>query len=270
MKRWIACAVAAGTAALLAAQEPAAAVAKMPDPAKAEFSTLEADFEAAQKAYAARVRELQQTDEYKAALEASDREALTKLISTVEKIDLPAFAKRAWEGAERYAAHDNAVPFLVWIAINDPDREATGKAVDTLLSAHVQSAELLPLAENAIRLNAKLGPERSAEVLQQLVDAETTDLVKAHALFLQATMLQRGRDATAEQKAAAEALLARAEKLAVGTDLAMRIEGPRFEQARLQIGMEAPDVEGVDLDGSPFKLSDYRGKVVVLDFWGDW
>ena len=27
---------------------------------------------------------------------------------------------------------------------------------------------------------------------------------------------------------------------------------------------------GEDLNGVAFKLSDYRGKVVVLDFWGDW
>jgi peroxiredoxin len=38
----------------------------------------------------------------------------------------------------------------------------------------------------------------------------------------------------------------------------------------LEIGKVAPDIEGVDLDQVPFKLSDYRGKVVVLDFWGDW
>ena len=24
------------------------------------------------------------------------------------------------------------------------------------------------------------------------------------------------------------------------------------------------------LDGKPFKLSDYKGKVVLLDFWGFW
>jgi cytochrome oxidase Cu insertion factor (SCO1/SenC/PrrC family) len=36
------------------------------------------------------------------------------------------------------------------------------------------------------------------------------------------------------------------------------------------IGKVAPDIEGVDVDGKKFKLSDYRGKVVVLDFWGDW
>lgn len=40
--------------------------------------------------------------------------------------------------------------------------------------------------------------------------------------------------------------------------------------AKLKIGAEAPDIEGPDIDGEVFKLSDYRGKVVMLDFWGDW
>jgi hypothetical protein len=40
--------------------------------------------------------------------------------------------------------------------------------------------------------------------------------------------------------------------------------------ARLAIGKTAPEIEGEDLDGKKFKLSDYRGKVVVLDFWGNW
>lgn len=37
-----------------------------------------------------------------------------------------------------------------------------------------------------------------------------------------------------------------------------------------EIGNMAPDIEGQDFDDVTFKLSDYRGKVVVLDFWGDW
>ena len=41
-------------------------------------------------------------------------------------------------------------------------------------------------------------------------------------------------------------------------------------RARLAIGREAPEIEGNDIDGVPFKLSDYRGKIVVLDFWGNW
>jgi hypothetical protein len=36
------------------------------------------------------------------------------------------------------------------------------------------------------------------------------------------------------------------------------------------VGLAAPEIEGEDIDGVRFKLSDYRGKVVVLDFWGDW
>ena len=32
-------------------------------------------------------------------------------------------------------------------------------------------------------------------------------------------------------------------------------------------GKPAPDIHGVDADGQTFQLSDYRGKVVLLDFW---
>ena len=42
------------------------------------------------------------------------------------------------------------------------------------------------------------------------------------------------------------------------------------DPATLEIGCTAPDIEAGDLDGVVFKLSDYRGRVVVLDFWGDW
>ncbi|MCA9291862.1 MAG: redoxin domain-containing protein [Phycisphaerales bacterium] len=40
--------------------------------------------------------------------------------------------------------------------------------------------------------------------------------------------------------------------------------------ADLAVGKTAPEIEGVDQDGKPMKLSDYRGKVVLVDFWGDW
>jgi hypothetical protein len=38
----------------------------------------------------------------------------------------------------------------------------------------------------------------------------------------------------------------------------------------LEVGNQAPEISGEDIDGKKFKLSDYRGKVVMLDFWGDW
>ena len=48
------------------------------------------------------------------------------------------------------------------------------------------------------------------------------------------------------------------------------LKGTIFEMRYLAVGKVAPDISGEDLDGEEFKLSDYRGKVVVLDFWGDW
>jgi hypothetical protein len=44
---------------------------------------------------------------------------------------------------------------------------------------------------------------------------------------------------------------------------AARLEPPK-------IGEPAMEITGTSWDGTPMKLSDYRGKVVVLDFWGDW
>ncbi len=40
--------------------------------------------------------------------------------------------------------------------------------------------------------------------------------------------------------------------------------------AELAVGALAPEMEGADENGAPMKLSDFRGRVVLLDFWGDW
>ena len=38
----------------------------------------------------------------------------------------------------------------------------------------------------------------------------------------------------------------------------------------LGVGSVAPEIVGVNLDGEAMRLSDFKGKVVLLDFWGDW
>jgi len=43
-----------------------------------------------------------------------------------------------------------------------------------------------------------------------------------------------------------------------------------FAKERLAVGKKAIDIEGPDGEGNEFKLSDYRGKIVLLTFWGDW
>ena len=48
------------------------------------------------------------------------------------------------------------------------------------------------------------------------------------------------------------------------------VEHRRFELEHLTVGKVAQEIDGADLDGVNFKLSDYRGKVVLIDFWADW
>jgi cytochrome oxidase Cu insertion factor (SCO1/SenC/PrrC family) len=50
----------------------------------------------------------------------------------------------------------------------------------------------------------------------------------------------------------------------------MREGSPATEQPRpaaVRAGRPAPEIEGVDAQGRTFRLSDYRGKVVLLHFW---
>ena len=43
-----------------------------------------------------------------------------------------------------------------------------------------------------------------------------------------------------------------------------------FAIRKLAVGQSAPEISAEDLEGSEFKLSEYRGKLVLLCFWGDW
>ena len=43
-----------------------------------------------------------------------------------------------------------------------------------------------------------------------------------------------------------------------------------FVMRHLSVGKQAPEIAGADVDGRKFKLSDYRGKVVMISFWGHW
>src|SRR5262245_18402306 len=52
-----------------------------------------------------------------------------------------------------------------------------------------------------------------------------------------------------------------------GGTLKEQAEEELFQLRHLAIGKVAPDIEGEDQDGRRFRLSDYRGKVVLLDIW---
>ena len=82
--------------------------------------------------------------------------------------------------------------------------------------------------------------------------------------------LRRGEPGASERK---HLKVVRA--IAAGSVLALAamssfLPGTAVAGSDLLPGKPAPEIQGQDADGAKFKLSDYRGKVVLIDFWGDW
>lgn len=70
---------------------------------------------------------------------------------------------------------------------------------------------------------------------------------------------------------ALERLLKEYGSVQVGRSSLGEIARHELDEVRyLSEGSLARDIAGEDLKGRPLKLSDFRGQVVVLDFWADW
>jgi hypothetical protein len=87
---------------------------------------------------------------------------------------------------------------------------------------------------------------------------------------LSAVLEPLSRSGLADAPARRKALLERLVKEHGDTPEGLRAKAALNGEVNLAIGNVAPDFTTKDADGVEFKLSDYRGKVVVLDFWGFW
>lgn len=240
-----------------------------PKPSLVEFEKLTAEWKAANDGYRAALAAVTTSDEYKAAREAKDNAKARELTSAIPRPDAAAFGARALALADQYAGEDS-LKVLVFAATTFAEKDVVRSAVERVQKRHLGNAGIVGLMENAMTLSRFLGPEDANAFLDQVIADNKHALPRAWAMYWKAFQIQRDKGASDAAKATADKLLADAEQLAVGTDLADRIAAPRFEKEHLQPGMQAPEIEGTDLDGVAFKLSDYRGKVVLLDFWGFW
>ncbi|MCA8976112.1 MAG: redoxin domain-containing protein [Planctomycetes bacterium] len=253
-------------ALLLALSLPAQGDADKP---RSEFDTLVAEWKVANRSYRAVSKAVQNCSEYKAAVEAKDRNAVNALFAVLKRPDAAAFGARALKLADEQGA-DGGLQTLAYAAANFYDADTHKGIVERVVKDHVGSAGLDAVLFSGRLFPRTAGAAETKAMLEAVLENNKNAQPRAWAMYLLGQMIRGDKEADDETKARGVDLLAQAESLAAGTDLADRIAAPRFKQERLQIGMVAPEIEGTDPDGVAFKLSDYRGKVVVLDFWGFW
>lgn len=220
-------------------------------------------------------------DEYQKALDASDQ-VFAKARSDEERAKVrAAFAgvrsrlvDRVLDFAQTHPKDKESLAALFFVLHPDihAERRAADRAAQLILKDHLTSDGLvsivrllaeqdLPIGEGPLRAVLKKNPHRA---------------VQAHACVSLALILKGRADASTPAESVklteeAEQLLARvAQKYADVTAAAGRARVELFEIRHLAIGKAIPDIRGKDSDNKELKLSDYRGKVVVLDFWATW
>lgn len=182
------------------------------------------------------------------------------------------FAAKFHKLAEDHPKDPAAGDALAWIVLNAYGSPLQEKAGERLV-------DQFPDHPGVVRVLQSYARNQDGETkLKGILDkAETRPSVKAAAALALGEKTARWADRLGDkpeaEKAFAEAdkYFTRAIELAKDSP-AVKADAERLLNAmrNLRVGKEAPDIKAADLDGKEFKLSDYRGKVVLLDFWGDW
>jgi hypothetical protein len=115
----------------------------------------------------------------------------------------------------------------------------------------------------------------SETLLRTLLEKDSRREVQGSATVTLAQVLKRrlemtptiGEATAAQTRTECEQLLRRAAAQFVGGTVGDKAQLELDDLLHLSVGKVAPEIQGQDQNGANFKLSDYRGKVVLLDFW---
>ena len=175
------------------------------------------------------------------------------------------------------ATPSEAKKITSWWWHGDRGKKDGEMIVDILLEHHLDTEMLVNFVP---RFRRVLSKEKAEAAYRTLIKENNFDSVKASSMYsLQSLLAEKakrlkGKEAEAveaEVKTLCDSLKGEFGKMTdlAGITFAKRIEGTTFAR-NLKIGNPVPDIVGTDLEGVDFKLSDYKGKVIVLDFWGHW
>lgn len=217
-------------------------------------------------------------DEYDTAFEAY-REALMALRSNPGG-ERPAAPQAGFYARFVALADAGSAESQLWVLQNhtvsglEGDAAATDKRSRYLsFLASQPSNEQLGLLSRVLMADATgrgaLTKEEGLAFLDLIVATATDAEVQAGAAYMKASAQDVRGGARDVRLPAIEALKAVAARWP-DTTAGKRAGGAAFAFENLNVGQTAPEIVGADVDGNPMKLSDFEGKVRVLDFWGFW
>ena len=169
-----------------------------------------------------------------------------------------------------------AVKGLCWLATQANGTPESAKAIELIGTRYAGSAGVWEAAQQLYRT-----PRAQAEpVLRAIIKSNSHPEDRCAATHALATVLFNASEnvATPEAKADREEakrlfqdVVANYANVTVqGFKPADQSAAVLYEMENLAIGCVTPDIEGKDVNDAQFKLSDYRGKHVLLVFWGSW
>ena len=168
------------------------------------------------------------------------------------------------------AASPEALDAATWILQNTPDGPEVDKACEAIIKEHSLNLNLVPLIKDLERVRHR----RSKVLLETILKNNPSKEVRGAACFTLAKLLKdeakhgQNKQATIQAEKQFERVIREFGQLKERGFTFEELSKPELSELRHLIpGKPAPDIEGKDLNDQPMKLSDYRGKVVVLVFW---
>ena len=177
----------------------------------------------------------------------------------------PAFLALAEENPRTPVAEDA----LLWIVSHDRQSPTVNKALLILAKDHLQSPRLGEACQSLVYSQGKEAENFLRTVLEKNPAHQAQGMAAMSLGQFLRNQAQSGNPAEAE-KLFEKVVADFADVKGYRGTLGEAAQAQLYEIRNLSIGKVAPEIEGQDVDGKNFKLSEYRGKVVVLDFWGDW
>jgi hypothetical protein len=190
-----------------------------------------------------------------------------QLASAIERDPRPQFAAEILQLARENPSSPTAEKAAIWVICNSASEDTNNRrhAVNIVKERYVKSRKL----GDAVGV-LKFSDDKDSLALLEAICADNPDKnVRNLARLALSGRIEESQPEEAKQLLRAILKDWPPDKFP-DADIARVAASDLYDLEHLAIGMAAPPIAGEDCNGKKLKLSDYKGKVVLISFFGDW